>query len=584
MGWLDRARAVFRSPADRRLEQAAAAAFAKAPRPVHPGGAAMSIRADGGGNGGPGYGGSLVPPSNPRDIDWFQDQPLPPPQHYSFRPGYSDHLFQQFSTPVAFENFMLARVRAAVAVHRLGYFYESWALSVNVLGFAPILAALQQAVAPILSLKRHVHGGDKGLARMVADEVSEQVNPSSGLEPSPYIPPALWGTMAIYIRMLGFCVLQHVDGDPDPETGVRPRYTRIWEPWATRCNPSPLKWLAITTEGEIEIRNDGKFTLVADELRPHLSGAIVAIGEESLAGKLTMDARNAWIDANGQVKWIATLPEKIATHGEAGAAFLEAVAGIAGPGGLGVFPFGSEFKSVALTRDTSGAFGDTLGSVIAHIGMVLLGSPGPIISGVEGVYQAKNGLPVSVRQDLIDRPTIAMVRALNQGHIAPYCDQNYGEAIERAKRAGVWKYPVLEIPLDDPDLDARIASVIGREKARCEILDMRKASGVVVAQEDADALAEVLAVGKVVLATTAATPAARLDLAPTDLAKVVTVDEARASRQLPPIGGERGKMTIAELEAATKSEPFGGAAAEQPADASPPPDASTPPTNETPAP
>ncbi len=42
---------------------------------------------------------------------------------------------------------------------------------------------------------------------------------------------------------------------------------------------------------------------------------------------------------------------------------------------------------------------------------------------------------------------------------------------------------------------------------------------------------------------------AKLDLAPTDIAKVVRVDEARASQQLPPIGDDRGHKMISELDA-----------------------------------
>lgn len=45
-----------------------------------------------------------------------------------------------------------------------------------------------------------------------------------------------------------------------------------------------------------------------------------------------------------------------------------------------------------------------------------------------------------------------------------------------------------------------------------------------------------------------------LDLAPTDLAKVVRAKEARASRGLPPFGDERDDKTIPELEAAGQAE------------------------------
>ena len=43
------------------------------------------------------------------------------------------------------------------------------------------------------------------------------------------------------------------------------------------------------------------------------------------------------------------------------------------------------------------------------------------------------------------------------------------------------------------------------------------------------------------------TQTARLELAPTDVAKVVRVDEARLSQGLAPIGDERGNKTISEL-------------------------------------
>ncbi len=44
-------------------------------------------------------------------------------------------------------------------------------------------------------------------------------------------------------------------------------------------------------------------------------------------------------------------------------------------------------------------------------------------------------------------------------------------------------------------------------------------------------------------------PAVKLELAPTDVARVVKVDEARRSQGLPPIGDERGQLTIPELDA-----------------------------------
>lgn len=44
-----------------------------------------------------------------------------------------------------------------------------------------------------------------------------------------------------------------------------------------------------------------------------------------------------------------------------------------------------------------------------------------------------------------------------------------------------------------------------------------------------------------------------LTLAPTDVAKVVRVREARGAQGLPPFGDERDDMTLPELEASAKA-------------------------------
>lgn len=478
MGLLDRARLLLSSPASRRLNAAAVEAWGSAPKPS----AALALRASVG-----------PPPPRTPPINWWQEQPPNQPSSYVYQPGYSNHIYQQQSAPLGFEGFGLDRIRMATAAHRLGNFYESSALMVAILGFAPVLAALQQAIAPILALSRHVHGGEKGLAKLVASEVEEALVPRGGLLPSPCLPPALWGTMAIYLRMMGFCVLQHVDGDPDPETGVRPRFTRIWEPWAVQRMRSPRKTIAYTTEGPVEVCNDGKFTLVEDEQEGYLSAAILALGEETFAGKLTQEARLSFLDFFGKPKLWAMPPEKQATHGEVGNAFVASIETIYGPDGRGVLPFGSKLDAVSISGEGSKAFQEALVDAIIHIFMVLTGSAGTIGAGGAtgaGPYQPQKGGVWNVRHDLIARPTIAIVRAINQGHIAPYCDMNYADGIAKAMRAGVWKYPVLSIPIPAPDRDERIAAEITRQKALSDQLIADREAGAIVDQARVDKLSE----------------------------------------------------------------------------------------------
>jgi hypothetical protein len=488
----DRARALFQSPADRRLAAAAAEVWSSAPKPS----AELALRAS------PFDGGPQGPPRTPA-INWTADQAPPPPDRFSYQPDYSGYTYQNFSAPMAFEGFDLERIRNAVTLHRLGNFFESSALMIAILGFAPALAATKQAIDPIISLKRYVKGGDRGLAKLVRGEIEEQLVPQGGLLPSPYFPPTTWGTMALYHRYMGFSVLQHVDGDVDPDTGVRSRYTRIWEPWALQATRYPRKLVALTTTGPVEVKNDGKFTLVADENEPWMSGAVVALGEEVLAGKITQEARLSYLDFFGKPKLYATLPEKIATHGQAGDAFEAAVNTIYGPDGRGVLPYGSVLDAVSLSGEGSKAFQDSLLDLIIHIFMVMTGSAGTIGSGSAtgaGPYQAQKGGAWTVRHDLIARPALAMCSGINQGHSAPYCDENYGDAIERAKRAGTWEYPTLEVPLVDVDRDERIASIIAREKARIEIVKGLREINAEVPQDVADALADDLQVRHIKLA------------------------------------------------------------------------------------
>jgi len=502
------------------------------------------------------FGAGPQPPATVPPLNAYGDQPPPPPEPPRFDPAYHGHTFRSFAAPLAFGGFDLARARAAIETHDIGLFIESSTLAVTSMRFGPVFAALGQAIAPALALPRIVTGGTRGLARTLAGDVEAQLAPRRGLLPSPYFPPTLWGSAAIDLRLMGFAVLQHVYGDPDPLTGVRPIYTRRWPTWAVQYRRWRRTYVAITNDGPVDIiSGDGKFTLLGDTEEPHFDGAIRALAEEVLDGRLTQQARANYVDRYGSPKLIGTMPEKVPVRGPEGDAMFDAMATIRGPDGFGVIPHGAEVDWYSLSAQQSTVFKDSLENVWQYVAAILLGSDGTM-SPSTGVYSAP--IFAGVRRDLIDRMLKAMVRGVNLGHVAPWLAFNFLASIEEQRARGIWVDPVLDIPLPDPDADARMKSYAERVEKLHTIVKQERDAGFQVTQERVNQLAEKLDVEAPVLAPAGDAPTKPLELAPTDMAKVVTVNEARVAaaglQPLPP-DDPRGALTIAEIDALSKAAP-----------------------------
>lgn len=487
----------------------------------------------------PPFSGGTVPGRIPPP-DWTNDQPAPPPKR-PWDPRYHGHSFKSFSAPLAFDGFDLNRIRQAISLHRQGSFIESSTLAISIQSFGPIYAATRQRIAPSLSLPRFIRSGTRGLSRIVGEELRTQLFPSKGLLPSQYLPPTIFGAIAFDLIYMGFCVLQSVDGDPDPVTGVRPRYTRRWPSWAVQYFRYRKTFVAMTTEGNVDILNDGKFTLIANNEDPHLFGAIVALGEEAFDGRSTQKARAGWINKYGNPKLVGKMPAGVAPNTPEGDAFELAMGTLMGPDGRGILPHGAELDFEGLTAEKSSSFKEALDCNWQYCAAIVLGSDGTMTRGT-GVYSAP--IFAGVRRDLVDDDLTCEVRGINQAHISPYSLGNYEASIEASSG---WIDPYLDIPLPDPDSDARIKSYADRVKALHETIEKERQNGFEVTQERVNQLAASYEIDAPTLLATE-TKASAIDLAPTDLAKCFTVDEARASRNYPPIGDERGNLTIAEMD------------------------------------
>ena len=389
-------------------------------------------------------------------------------------------------------------MRAAIEMHDEGIFRESSTLATAATRFGPVYAALSQRIAPAIALPRHVRHGPRGLSRIVGEEVEAQLAPRAGLLPSPYFPPTLWGSVQIERVMMGFSVFQHAYGDPDPVTEVRPVYTRRWPAWAVTYYRSRRTFVAMTMDGPVDIvSGDGKFTLIADTDEPHLDGAIRALGTEVMDGALAKQARASYIDLYGNPKPVATMPEKVAVRSPEGDAFFEAVAEFRNPDSLLVLPHGATLAWAGVAATTSSVFDDSLGSVWSFVAAILLGSDGTLSKG-DAVYASP--MFSSIRHDLTARDIAALVRATNHGHVAPYILFNYATGIAAARARGVWVDPVLDIPLPDPDSDARVKSYSDRLLARAAVIKAEREAGLRVDQERVDQLSAELEVEAGILA------------------------------------------------------------------------------------
>lgn len=509
--------------------------------------------------GGPSEGPSNAPPEN-----HHTDQPAPPPDPARFRRGYHDRTYKASSGPVGFSGWDLDRVRNAIALHDQGHFLESSLLAIVATRFGPVFAALSQAVAPVVSLPRNIKGGTEGLSGVLRDEVEAQLAPSGGLSPSPYFPSSVWGSAAILIRLLGFAVLQHVYGDPDPETLVRPVYTRLWPPWAVRYDRYRKTYVALTMDGPVDIiSGDGKFTLLGDTEEPHFEGAIRALASEVMEGTLVKQARSAYVDKYGNPKWVAVMPPGTAVNSPEGDAMFEALDELQSPDGVGVLPHGATYDTAQMEGGQNDVFDSALDNVWKFVAAILLGSDGTM-SPSTGVYSAP--IFAGVRRDLIWRVLMCIIRGINSGHIDPFLIFNYGASIAEDED---FVQPAIEVPLPDEAKEARLKAEAERHEKFLTIIEREKKAGFVIDQSRVNLLAEHYDVRTPKLGEEKETAKAwNVQLAPTTQEKILRVDEARAALGGDPVGDDRGQLFIVELEQQAEAESKAEvAAAEADADA-----------------
>jgi hypothetical protein len=176
---------------------------------------------------------------------------------------------------------------------------------------------------------------------------------------------------------------------------------------------------------------------------------------------------------------------------------------------------------------------------------IMVALAGQIVTTTGGTGFANADIHKSIRADLIKADGSALAHTLNTQVLPYFVLSQEGFDVEGSEFARIeWdtdpptdRAAEGQAMLTAADLIKRLDDVLGPHDLQANAREIVERFGLPVEaapKRDLDA-------------------GVRLDIAPTDLAKCVTVDEVRASRKLGPIGDERGSMTVLELEETQKA-------------------------------
>lgn len=254
---------------------------------------------------------------------------------------------------------------------------------------------------------------------------------------------------------------------------------------------------------------------------------------------------NATAKSHGLAKMIGILKEGLALARKDGTldpnaeSILNTLQDLAeGEAGAGIFPNDTDvkvlfngsnawqvFETLVLGREK--AFARIYLGTDAILGSVG-GAPG---LDIEALFKAASAI---IRGDFL-----ALEEGLRTGLYEPWTAINEGDST-RAPSI-VFDLPDKDATLQSEDANAKL------ERLHAEI-KRRKENGMIVTQDTVKALAQTFGVRDVPELAPATSVSVPIALAPTDVARVVRVDEARGSQGLPAIGGEVGAAFLSELE------------------------------------
>lgn len=333
------------------------------------------------------------------------------------------------------------------------------------------------------------------------------------------------------------------------------------------------------------IHGDGRWVIFQqDEWEPWKHGAILAAGMLWADHAFGVRDRAKASTSHGNAKVVGTMPQglplqdaegKLTPQAQGFLELLRAVASVDSP--VGIKPYGAVLDYIVNNSTAWQIFNSIIDSGDKAAERIYLGTPiAATQSGGDAV-----GYLFGVRNDIVEGACAAIERGIKTGVIDPWCALNFGDSALA---------PLRKYLMPDADEDARRQSLGERTNSFYESIKQAKENSFEISQAYVDGLAEDFGIKPPTLPEQNS-PAPTISLAPADIAKVVLVNEARASAGLGPLtlatGGADpdGLLTVEEFSQKKAAEAEAAkTAAANPTGANPganggaPPKVPTPPT------
>lgn len=436
----------------------------------------------------------------------------------------------------------IAAIRAARADQMLGNFHRPARLAEMLRSDAALFVAWLNRLAPQRGLPVEIQPPNKtGAALKVAAEATALYGPG-GI-----------GATSDTFTSLDDSLTNHGVAFGVNELRVRDDGSRVdlfhtsWPIEHVRWDAYRCTFLTRTEAGPEEVitHGDGRWTVYRlAEIEPWKHGAVIPAGEVWGDRRYAVRDRSKAGTAHGNAKVVGTLPEGMAIDSPEGLALLEMceiIASVDAP--FGVKPFGSAIDYITNNSQAWQIFRETILANDKDAAKIYLGSDGTTIDA--GGNYIKSRMLFGVRNDLVEGNLNALQRGFKQGCLDVWTALNWGDSTIAPNR--VYLMP-------DADQDARRDSLAMSTANFFRDIASARSSGFDVTPEYAAKLAVSYGI-EVPPMPAQESKAPSIALAPTDIAKVVRVNEARASAGLGPLtfpngtADPDGMLTVSEFAA-----------------------------------